>query len=171
MGNVLRWQTHFPVSRSSETSESVRDCRRGAAPSRSATDCRRRRRYDWWQDRPPDLATPPPSVCRVAGLGELIFLGLDIAFHVAAGGVLLRPDTDRIFRNVSNVHSIAVLDVVRLHESADAVFAPLVPMVLPLTTVGAWSAVAGSDRDIGLLHLVAGLGVERDQLRVEGGVR
>jgi hypothetical protein len=35
----------------------------------------------------------------IAGLGELRLLGGDIAVHVAAGGVLGRPDTDRILRD------------------------------------------------------------------------
>src|SRR5262249_23656170 len=60
----------------------------------------------------------------IAGLGELVLLGLDIAVHVAAGGVLLRPHADRVFRNgVEIPELLAVLGVVGAHEAADAVFA------------------------------------------------
>ena len=118
--------------------------------------------------------TPPPSVLYgIAGLGELVLLGLDIAFHVAAGGVLLRPDPDRILRDgVERPQQLAVLGVVRLHESADAVFAAVGADEHFALDDGRSHRLAVAELgigDIGLPHLVAGLGVERDQLGVEGG--
>ena len=107
----------------------------------------------------------------IADLGELLLLGLDVAMHVAAGRVVLRPYADRIFRGrVEGPEQLAVLGVIGLHEAADAVFAP----------VRADQDFALHDRrrhrlavaelgigDVGLPDLVAGLGVERDQLGIE----
>src|SRR5262249_3123859 len=107
----------------------------------------------------------------IADLGELLLLGFDVAMHVAAGRVVLRPHADGIFRRgVEGPEQLAVLGVIGLHEAADAVFA----------AVGADQdfALHGGRRhglavaelgvgDIGLPELVAGLGVERDQLGVE----
>src|SRR5207244_9941485 len=107
----------------------------------------------------------------IAGLGELRLLRRDVAMHVAAGGVLLGPHADGIFRDrVEGPQQLAVLGVVGFDETADAVFA----------AVGADEdfALHGGRRhglavaelaigDVGLPHLVAGLGVERDELGLD----
>ena len=91
--------------------------------------------------------------------------------HVAAGGVLLRPDADRVLRDgVEGPQQLAVVGVVRLDEAADAVFAAV--------CADQNLAVDGRRRhrlavaffrigDVGGPHRLAGLGVERHQLGVE----
>ena len=110
---------------------------------------------------------------RIAGLGELRFLRLDIAMHVATRGIGLGPHADRILgRCIEVPNQLAGLGVIGTHETADAV----------LATVGADQnlAVNGSRRhglavaqrgigNVGLPRDGAGFGVERDQFGVEGG--
>ena len=108
---------------------------------------------------------------RVAVLGQRRLLGLDVAVQVASGRVLGRPDADGVLGDrVESPEQLAVLGVVGLDEAADAVFA----------AVGADQDLAvdsgrGHRFAIALLRIAdlllpddrTGLGVERDQLRVE----
>src|SRR5262249_35732364 len=60
----------------------------------------------------------------IAGLGELLLFGGDVAVHVATGGVLLGPHPDGVFRRrIESPQQLAVFGVVGLEEAANAVFA------------------------------------------------
>ena len=71
--------------------------------------------------------TPPPSVLYgIAVLRERRLLGGDVAVHVAPGGVLGRPDADRVLGDgVEGPEQLAGLGVVGLDEAADAVLAAI----------------------------------------------
>src|SRR5262249_39062251 len=109
----------------------------------------------------------------IAGLGELLLLGLNVAVHVAAGRVLLRPDAGRILWNgVEIPNELAVLGVVGAYEAAHAVFAAIGADQHFAFDHGRRHGLAVAELgigDVGLPDLGAGLGVQRDELGVEGG--
>ena len=107
----------------------------------------------------------------VAVLGERRLLGRDVAMHVAAGGVVGRPNADRVLGDgVEGPEQLAVLGVVGLDEAADAVFAAVGADQDFAVDGGRRHRLAVALLGIGELLLPddsAGLGVERDQLGVE----
>ena len=93
--------------------------------------------------------------------------------HVAAGGILLRPNADRTLRDrVEGPQQLAVGGVVGFDEAADAVFAAIGADQDFSVDDGRRHGLAVAERGLGDLHRpdrLAGLGVERDQLGVERG--
>ena len=104
---------------------------------------------------------------------RVVLLGLDIAVHVAAGGVLGRPDADGILRNrVECPEQLAGLGIIGLHEAADAVFAAIGSDQNLVLDHGRRHRLAVSElgiRDVGLPDDVAGLCIQRHELGVERG--
>ena len=118
---------------------------------------------------------PHPAAQRLVGVAVLRqrrLLGVDVAVHVAPGRVLGRPNADGVLRDgVEAPDELAVLGVVGLDEAADAVLAA-VGADQDLAVDGGRShrlavALLGI-ADLLRPDLGAGLGVERDELGVEG---
>ena len=93
--------------------------------------------------------------------------------HVAAGGILGRPDADGIVRNgVEIPELLAGLGVIGAHEAADAVFAAVGADQNLVLDHGRRHRLAVAELgigDVGHPDHFAGLGVQRDQLGIEGG--
>lgn len=98
---------------------------------------------------------------------------LNIAMHVAAGGVLGGPDTDRVFRDrIERPDQLAGFCAIGFHEAADAVFATIGSDQDLVVDDGRRHRLAVAEfgiGDVGAPDHVAGLGIQRDQLGVERG--
>ena len=109
---------------------------------------------------------------RIAGLGELCLLGRDVAMHVAPRGVLLGPDAHGIIRDrVERPDELSGLGVEGLQEAPDPVFAAVRAEQDLSVHRGRRHGLAVSElriRDVRLPSHGSGLGIERDELGVEG---
>ncbi len=119
---------------------------------------------------------PHPAAETLVGIAELLerrFFGRDVAVQVMAGRILGRPDADRVFGDgIEGPEQLAGLGVERLDEAADPVFAAIgADQDLPIDRGrGHRLAVALLGiGDVGLPDHLAGLGIEGDQLGIEGG--
>ena len=108
---------------------------------------------------------------RIAGLGELRLLGLDIAMQVFARGVLGRPHADGVLGGgVEIPDELAGLGVIGSDEAADTVFATIRADQDFAVDGGRRHRLAIAERgigDLGLPHDAARLGVQRDELGIE----
>ena len=109
----------------------------------------------------------------VAGLGELRLLGLDIAMHVMAGGVVCRPHANGFLGGRVEVpDELAGLGVIGADEAADTVFAAVGADQDLAVDGGRRHGLAVAERrigNLGLPHDASGLGIKRDQLGIERG--
>jgi hypothetical protein len=110
---------------------------------------------------------------RIAGLGQLILFGLDVAVHIAAGRVLGGPDAYGAVRNGIEIPDLlARVGVIGAHESADAVFATIGAdqhLVLDHSRSHRLAVAQLGIGNVGSPHHLAVLGIQSDQLGVERG--
>src|SRR5262249_11798711 len=109
----------------------------------------------------------------IAGLGKLRLLGLDVAMHIAAGGVLGRPYADRVLGDgVEIPDELAGIGVIGAHEAANAVLTAIGAGQDLSVNRGRRHGLAVAERrigEVGLPHDAPSLGIEREKLRIERG--
>jgi hypothetical protein len=109
----------------------------------------------------------------VAGLGELVLFALDIEVHVAPGGVLCRPDTDRILRDGAEcLVQRAGLRMLGLDEAAAAILAAVGSdqhLVFYHGRSHRLAIASFRTGNVGRPDDIADLGVQRDQLGSQRG--
>src|SRR5262249_13871362 len=104
---------------------------------------------------------------------KLRLLGLDVAMHIATGGVLGRPYADRVLGDSVEVpDELAGIGVIGAHEAANAVLTAIGADQDLSVNRGRRHGLAVAERrigEVGLPHDASSLGIEREKLRIERG--